>query len=109
MVALRSDTGLRMVPLRRITHIESEENYTRVHIANEAPAFVRRSMSDWHRSLPATQFVRVTRSLIVQVAAVRALHTESRDVAQVHLAGQPAPLTVARRASIRIRRALDAR
>ena len=109
VVALRSESGLRMVPLRFITHIESEENYTRVHVANQPAAFVRRSMVEWHRLLPSPQFLRVTRSLIVQVAAVRELQTESRELAQVHLKGQPAPLTVARRASIRIRRALDAR
>ena len=109
LVALRDSRGLRMVPLRRVTHIESEENYTRVHVANEPPALVRRSMLEWHRTLPKGQFVRVSRSLIVQVAAVRELDAESRDLAHVHLAGQPIPLVVARRASMRIRRALDAR
>lgn len=109
LVALRDDRGLRLVPLRRITHIESDENYTRVHVAGEPPAFVRRSMIEWHRSLPGVEFLRVGRSLIVRVASVREVQADSRDVARVHLAGQAEPLIVARRASIRIRKALDAR
>jgi two-component system LytT family response regulator len=109
LVALRDDRGLRLVPLQRITHIESDENYTRVHVAGEAPAFVRRSMIEWHRSLPAADFVRVGRSLIVQVASVREVQAESRDLARVHLAGQAEPLIVARRASVRIRKVLGSR
>lgn len=109
LVALRDERGLRLVPLLGITHIESDENYTRVHVAGETPAFVRRSMLEWHRSLPAADFVRVGRSLIVQLDSVREVQAESRDVARVHLAGQAEPLIVARRASVRIRKALGSR
>jgi two-component system LytT family response regulator len=109
LVALRDERGLRMVPLRRITHIEAEENYTRVHVANEPPAFVRRTMLEWDRLLPEREFLRVSRSLVVQLAAVREIRSESRDVARVQLAGQPDALTVARRPSARIRQALQGR
>jgi two-component system LytT family response regulator len=109
VVALREDGGMRVVPLKRITHIESEENYTRVHVAGEPPAFVRRPMVEWDRLLPDPQFLRVSRSLIVQLAAVKEIQTESRDVARVIFIGQPDALTVARRSSVRIRQALDDR
>jgi DNA-binding LytR/AlgR family response regulator len=59
--------------------------------------------------LPGPQFLRVSRSLIVQLAAVREVRTESRDVARVLLKGQPESLTVARRSSMRIRQALESR
>lgn len=107
VVALRDERGLRMVPLRSITHIESVENYTRVYIAHAQPAFVRRPMLEWHKTLPAAEFLRVGRSLILQLAAVKEITAESRDVARVRLTGQSEPLTVARRASIRIRRAIS--
>ena len=107
VVALRDERGLRMVPLRSITHIESVENYTRVYIADGQPAFVRRPMLEWHKTLPAAEFLRVGRSLIVQFAAVKEITADSRDLARVRLNGQSEPLTVARRASIRIRRAIS--
>lgn len=109
VVALREEGGMRVVPLRRVTHIESDENYTRVHVAGEPPAFVRRPMLEWDRLLPDPQFLRVSRSLIVQLAAVREVQTESRDVARVLFKGQPETLTVARRSSMRIRQALERR
>jgi DNA-binding LytR/AlgR family response regulator len=64
-------------------------------------------MLEWHRTLPATEFLRVGRSLILQLAAVKEITADSRDVARVRLSGQSEPLTVARRASIRIRRAMS--
>lgn len=109
VVALREEGGMRVVPLRRITHIESEENYTRVHVAGEPAAFVRRPMVEWDRLLPDPQFLRVSRSLIVQLAAVREVQTESRDVARILFKGQAEELTVARRSSVRIRQALEGR
>jgi two-component system LytT family response regulator len=83
------------------------ENYTRVYISDGPPAFVRRSMLDWHRTLPSAEFLRVGRSLILQLATVKEIKADSRDVARLHIAGHSEPLTVARRASIRIRRALS--
>lgn len=107
LVSLREDRGLCLVPVREITHIEAEENYTRVHRANGRPAFVRRPISEWERLLPPDHFVRVVRSLIVQLGAVRGLHPESRDRVQLTLLGQPTPLPLARRAGHRLRQALD--
>src|SRR5262249_2674805 len=46
VVSLREDSGLRLVPVREITHIQSEENYSRVHLAGARPALVRRSMTE---------------------------------------------------------------
>jgi len=106
LVSLRTDRGLRVVPLLSITHIEADENYTRVHVKGSAPAFVRRAMSEWEQLLPDGQFLRLTRSLIVQLRAVREVRPLSRDEVQVVIAGQAEPVTFARRAALRLRQAL---
>ena len=108
-ILLRSDHGLCSVPVTALTHIEAEENYTRVHLADMAPMLIRRTISEWERLLPSDHFVRIERSLLVQLAAVRALTTVSRDVAHLALLGRREPLVLARRASLRLRQALDAR
>lgn len=108
LVFLRNDRALRVVPASTITHIEAEENYSRVHLVDLPPMLIRRQISDWERMLPPERFVRIDRSLLVQLAAVRALTTESRDVAHLMLAGRREPLVLARRASVRLRQALDA-
>lgn len=109
-VALRGDSGLRIVPVRSITHIEAEDNYTRVHLLGGAPpALVRRPLSDWERSLPPAPFARVDRSLIVRLDAVKALRSESRDVTRLTLADLPEPILLGRRAAARLRKALSGR
>jgi two-component system LytT family response regulator len=108
-VSLRSDRGLRNVRVLDITHIEADENYTRVHVKGHPPAFVRRPMSEWERVLPEALFLRVERSLIVQLRAVREVLAGSRDAVRVAMVGQPEPIVLARRASLRLRNALRAR
>lgn len=106
LVLLRTDQQLRSVPAIELTHIEAEENYTRVHLADGAALLIRRTMAEWEKLLPAGLFVRIDRSLLVNRAAVRQLATVSRDVAHLHLAGAGQPLILARRASLRLRQAL---
>ncbi len=109
LVFLRNDRALRVVPASAITHIEAEENYSRVHLADAPPMLVRRQISEWERLLPPSRFVRIDRSLLVQLAAVRALTAESRDLAHLTLLGRREPLVLARRAAVRLRQSLDAR
>lgn len=108
-VVLRSDQTFRTTPVANITHIEAEENYTRVHCSDASPILLRRTLSEWETTLPADIFVRIERSLLVNLRAVRALDTCSRDEAWLHLAGRdPAkPISLARRASLRLRKALE--
>lgn len=54
-----------MVLAASITHIEAEENYSRVHMANHEPMLVRRTMAEWKRLLPRKYFLRVDRSTLV--------------------------------------------
>ena len=103
---LRSDRGLRAAPVTSITHIEAEENYTRVHLADSTAMLIRRPLSEWEKILPSELFVRVERSLLINRTAVHQLDRISRDVAHAHLAGQNRPLSLARRASQRLREAL---
>jgi len=73
LVILYSDLEARVVIATDITHIEAVGNYSRVHIANKDSMFVRRSMRDWEQQLPASAFVRVDRSNILNLPAVREL------------------------------------
>jgi len=106
-IFLRTDQSFQTVPITALTHIEAQENYTRVHLADGSALLLRRAMADWETLLPASHFVRVERSLIVNRAAVLRLDVISRDVAHAHVAGRRDPLVLARRASLRLRQALE--
>jgi two-component system LytT family response regulator len=97
---------MRIVFVAEISGIVAEGNYTRVHLADGSSVFVRRGISRWHRMLPAPFFVRVERSLILHLHAVRKLVAAARDELFVEVEGFKEPLKLGRRASFRLRGAL---
>jgi len=70
-VFLYSDLEIRVVLASDITHIEAEENYCRVHMTNHDSMLVRRTMSEWKRLLPGKYFLRVNRSTLINLYAVK--------------------------------------
>ncbi len=104
---LRDDHRVRRVRVEEIAAIEADGHYTRVHLANEAAMFVLRGINTWAVQLPAPEFLRVDRSLIVNLARVRALNVESRESAMVVLdTATPVSLALGRSASARLLAAL---
>ncbi len=104
---LRTDQNLQTVPVLSVTHIVAEENYSRAHLADGTAPLLRRTMNEWESLLPASHFFRIERSLIVNRTSVLRLDVISRDVAHAHIVGRRDPLMLARRASLRLRQALE--
>lgn len=106
LVRLQEDRRFRMVPLQSIVLIEADGNFTRVHMNDSAPAFVRRPLAQWQKLLPPHLFVRLDRSIMIRPGAVRRLQTESRERAVVEVEGLVPPIELRRRAAQRLRQAL---
>ena len=96
-----------VVPWREITHVEGEENYTKVHLVGQGAILVRRTMAEWEQCLPRERFMRAHRSLLIRIDLVTGIRAETRDDHEVTLAGG-AVLRVARLCGARIHRALEA-
>lgn len=107
MVALREDSRFRVVPVNEITHIEAEDNYTRVHLLNGPAALIRRTLSEWDALLPEETFARIDRSLLIRIEAVYELRSEKRDLSLLFLSGRQEPLELGRSASVRIRKVIE--
>ena len=105
-ILLDSDEEMRVVFVAEISGITADGNYTRVQLADGSSSFVRRGITQWDRMLPKLFFVRVERSLIIHLHAVRKLVAEARDEVSVEVGGFREPLELGRRASFRLRRAL---
>lgn len=103
---LRDGVRMRRVRMTDIAAVAAEGHYTRVHLAKEPAMFILRGIHAWAALLPAGKFLRVDRSLIVNLACVRALDALSRDEARLTLAAVGAPLILGRAASVRLRAAL---
>jgi two-component system LytT family response regulator len=104
-IFLRSDSEMRLVFITQIAGIEAEGNYTRIHLADGSSAFIRRGITEWEKLLPTPFFLRVDRSLILHLRAVRRIVIETdHDAAEVD--GFGSPIILSQRASRCLRRAL---
>lgn len=76
-VALKEAHGLRLTPVRDITHITAADDYSEVHLAQGAPALVEVTLRKWEARLPR-DFVRIHRSTLVNLRHVKSVqHAEN--------------------------------
>jgi Response regulator of the LytR/AlgR family len=105
-IILYSDMQVCVVLPHEITHIEAEQNYSHVHIANRNSILVRRKMGEWMKILPPSLFCRPYRSLIVNRRAVKELVPLPRKHAALTFAGNEGPIQLGRGPARRLRHAL---
>jgi len=82
----------RFVALADIAMIESNENYSEAHLADGTRLFVRRTMKSWEDTLPATHFVRVHRTAIVNLSRYRGADRESYETTLLRIDGLAEPV-----------------
>lgn len=103
---LRDGDRVRRVPLADIAAVVAEGHYTRVCFMTEPAMFILKGINGWADQLPTPGFLRVDRSLIVNLARVQTLERLSRDEARLTLAAIAPPLILGRAAAVRLRAAL---
>ena len=94
---LKTDTGSHFVPVRSITVILAELNYTLVHLESGMRHLVRRPLQSWEEQLDAGSFVRVSRQALVNLGHVTRLEYDGLKCGLLHLAGRRDPVRVSRR------------
>jgi two-component system LytT family response regulator len=106
LVHLKLGNGAtRFVHLEDIAAIEADGNYSAVQLADGARYFVRRTMKAWEDVLPASHFIRVHRSAVINLAWYAGSDRQSDETTFLHLRGLPQPV----RASFRYLAELRAR
>ena len=106
-VPLAGKTTLFAVRIGDICWIESLRNYTRVAVKPPAGVTLfRRRLSFWDKVLPTGLFARVSRSYIVQVAAIEQIEWSSRTETVVMFGEGVEPLALGRLPGARLREIL---
>ncbi len=106
-VVLRDASRIRRVEVRDIAAVVAEGSYTQVHFASDRPMLVLRTMADWEALLPAPPFLRVDRSLVVNLERIVGIDVHSRDKGELTLQANGSPrLHLGRLALNRVREAL---
>ncbi len=108
-ILLKSDSKMHVVFVRQISCIEADENYPKVYLADGSHVLVRRTMNEWENLLPKSLFIRVHRSLIVNLNHVRKVLAKDRDESVIEQTGFPNPIPLGRKPAARLRSALRAK
>jgi two-component system LytT family response regulator len=101
--SLAGGRGFETVPYSDIVWVEAVRNYTRVQARDRRPRIIRRTMAEWEAILPVAAFGRVSRSLIMQLTAIRSMQWQSRDQTLVFFSGVNDPLPIGRAATARLK------
>jgi hypothetical protein len=105
VLLLTDGTVLRSAILDDLTHLTSEQNYVRLHLANGECTLVRGPLQKYESTLP-DYFVRASRRMIINVRRVRRLRRISRDLSVIYFAGSEQPVRLGRKASSTVRTTL---
>jgi Response regulator of the LytR/AlgR family len=96
-----------IVTVRDIIVIEALGAYSRVILRDQPAMMVLRSISEWEKRLPSTDFCRVDRSQIIQSRRVTQMKRLSRDETEITLQGLQDTITIGRTAAVRLRKQLN--
>jgi two-component system LytT family response regulator len=88
--------GDRFVPVAQISAIFSNENYSDVQLRSGERFLTRRTLKAWEDELPPVCFRRVHRQALVNLACIESHRRDSRETAELRLAGVREPVPVSR-------------
>lgn len=95
---------IEMILPANILWIESEQNYTHVHSRDpDTKSLVRQTLTAWEDSLPDGQFKRISRSMIIRLAHIKALSWTGRDDTRVTFKDSQKELLLGRVAALRLK------
>ena len=95
-VYLRSGLRARFAPVADISVIAARDNYSEVQLADGAKVFLRKSLKAWEDTLPATHFMRVHRTQIVNLARVIRYQRDADERTLLFVAGAAEPVSASR-------------
>ncbi|HSI08338.1 MAG TPA: response regulator [Rariglobus sp.] len=87
----------RLVRLAEIRLVCSCENYSEIALGDGKRLLVRKTMKAWEELLPATQFVRIHRQTIVNLAHLARIERASEATSLVYLDGAAEPVVASYR------------
>lgn len=105
-IALRTATRAHFTPLRQLMLIEASDNYSEATLADGTRLRLRKSLKAWQALLPAPCFLRVHRTMIVNLSLVVRYERDRDERTRLFLKGMPSPVSASRRTWQRLRRHL---
>jgi two-component system, LytTR family, response regulator len=102
-VSLERGRSVDLVPVSDIVWIEALQNYSRLQLVGRKPVILKRTLTEWESLLPAEQFGRISRSVIIQLTRLRSSQWQSRDESLLAFDGIEERLPIGRSAATRLK------
>lgn len=96
VVYLRAGLRARFAPVADISVIAASDNYTDVQLADGSNVFLRKSLKAWEDTLPASHFMRVHRTQIVNLARVTRYQRDRDERTLLFVDGAHEPVPASR-------------
>ena len=104
---LATGRGMQQIRLNDICWIEALRNYTQVYFRQpERDSLFRRRLAQWQADLPVDRFVRLSKSLLVNIPVIRQTEWRSRDETVLTFFDRTDSLTIGRPGATRLREIL---
>ncbi len=96
LVLLQSSPHQRMAAVHDILAIEAQQNYSLVRLADGSRELVRRSLKNWVARLPAESFLRVHRTVLVNLQHLSSYRRGGPKTVTLHVTGLRRAVPVSR-------------
>ncbi len=95
-VYLRGGREARFVPVTDISGIAAQDNYSEVQLSDGTKLLIRKSLKTWEDALPASHFMRVHRTQIVNLARITRYERDADEHTVLHVQGLAEPVLASR-------------
>ncbi len=105
-IPISTNRGIVMLDPDQILWIEARENYSQVHLAENEPLFIKRSLTEWEQTLTATTFVRLDRSTLIHLGRIQSVQWRMPEDSLLFFTGATDQLWLGRSAAKRLKQIL---
>jgi two-component system, LytTR family, response regulator len=102
-ICLRTPERTVVAALSEIAALHAEGDFTRIFIADQPPLLICRPLGSYEKILPSPPFVRLSRSLIVNLERITSATHPGREEVTLHFHGIPENFVLGRRPASRLR------
>lgn len=102
-ICLRTPQRTVIAPVSSLCLLEADGDFTRIFIRESPAIMICQPLRIYEKMLPAPPFVRIDRSLIVNIDQIARTERKSRDEAVLILKGIPTAVPLGRTAQVRLR------
>lgn len=106
-IPLKTDGKLRFVSMSRIAALQANGNFTRISCVGEPPLLIGQLLGAYDDILPSPPFLRLDRSLIINLDQISLVNRVSRDLSIMTLNGVSESLKLGRTATERLKEGLQ--